>query len=95
MERSRVPEEVWRAGRQALWTPGDELEHPYNRLIRLWSYAGETVLDPFAGQGAIALAARSLERRCVTVELNPDSCRHVARLLAAPHMPCSASRRRK
>ena len=95
MERSLVPEEAWRAGRQALWTPGENQEHPYRRLIRLWSYVGETVLDPFAGQGAIALAARSLERRCVTVELNPDSCRHLAALLDRPHMPRSASSRRK
>ena len=95
MERSRVPASAWRAGRQAVWTPDENLEDPYRRLIRLWSYAGETVLDPFAGQGAIALAARALERRCVTVELNPDSCRHIAALLARPHMPCSASRRRR
>ena len=95
MEKSRVPAEEWRAGRQAVWTPGENLEHPYRRLIRLWSYTGETVLDPFAGQGAIALAARSLDRRCISVELNPESCRHIASLLAEPHMPCSASSRRR
>ena len=95
MEKSRVPAEEWRAARQAVWTPGDNLEHPYRRLIRLWSYAGETVLDPFAGQGAIALAARALDRRSISVELNPDSCRHIASLLAEPHMPCSASSRRR
>ncbi len=95
MERSRVPEEAWLAGRQAVWTPEEDQEHPYSRLIRLWSYAGETVLDPFGGQGAIALAARALGRRCVTVELNPDSCRHLTTLLSKPHMPFSASRRRR
>ena len=95
MEKSRVPAEEWRAARQAVWTPDDNLEHPYRRLIRLWSYAGETVLDPFAGQGAIALAARALDRRSISVELNPDSCRHIASLLAEPHMPCSASSRRR
>ena len=95
MEKSRIPETAWRVGRQAVWTPGDSQEHPYDRLIRLWSFAGETVLDPFAGQGMIALAARSLERRSISVELNPDSCRHIAALLAAPHMPRSASSRRR
>lgn len=95
MEKSRVPADEWRAGRQAVWTPDDNLEHPYRRLIRLWSFTGETVLDPFAGQGTIALAARALDRRCISVELNPDSCRHIASLLAEPHMPCSASSRRK
>ncbi len=95
MEKSRIPEEEWQAGRQAVWMPDDKLEHPYKRLIRLWSYAGETVLDPFAGQGTIALSARSLERRSITVELNPDSCRHIVSLLAAPHIPCSSSKRRR
>ena len=95
MEKNRVPADEWRAGRQAVWMPGDNLEHPYRRLIRLWSYAGETVLDPFAGQGAIALAARALDRRSISVELNPESCRHIASLLAEPHMPCSASNRRR
>lgn len=95
VEKSRVPEAEWRAGRQALWAPDDDLEHPYQRLVRLWSYAGETVLDPFAGQGTIALAARSLGRRSISVELNPDSCRHIVSLLETNHIPRSASRRRR
>ena len=84
LQKSRIPEEEWYAGRQAVWMPDNNLEHPYKRLIRLWSYVGETVLNPFSGQGTIALNARSLERRCITVELNPDSCRHISGLLAAP-----------
>ena len=83
-------------GRAAsVWTPDENLDPPYQRLIRLWSYAGETVLDPFAGQGMIALAARALERRSISVELNPDSCRQIVSLLAEPHMPCSSSSRRR
>ena len=76
------PRKQWRAGRRAVWTPDDNLEHPYRRLIRLWSYTGETVLDPFAGQGTIALAARALRRRSISVELNPESCRHITTLLS-------------
>ena len=92
LQKSRVPEDEWRAGRQAVWMPDDKLEHPYKRLIRLWSYAGDTVLNPFSGQGTIALSARSLERSCITVELNPDSCRHIAALMSAPQPSSSASR---
>lgn len=95
VEESVIPASAWQAGRQAVWTPGDNLEHPYRRLIRLWSYAGETVLDPFAGQGTIALSARALGRRSISVELNPDACRHITTLLSQPHMPFSASRRRR
>ena len=84
LQKSRVPADIWRSGRQAVWMPDDRLEHPYKRLVRLWSYVGDTVLDPFSGQGSIALAAQSLGRNSVSVELNPDSCRHIAALLAAP-----------
>ena len=74
----------------------ENLDPPYKRLIASWSYAPEnTVLDPFAGQGMIALAARALERRSISVELNPDSCRQIVSLLAEPHMPCSSSSRRR
>lgn len=65
-----------------LWLfPGDDdngqwphfPEELAQRLIKLYSYAGETVLDPFAGHGATALAARALSRSAVAYELD-DSC---------------------
>ena len=65
--------------------PDESLGHPYEQLIRLWSYTGDTVLNPFSGQGTIALCARNLQRRCVTVELHEDNCRHIASLLAKGH----------
>ena len=37
-------------------------EEVARRLIRMFSFPGETVLDPFAGSGMTALAARHLER---------------------------------
>jgi len=47
------------------------LELP-RRLIRMYSFWGETVLDPFLGSGTTALAAE-LEGRCsVGFEINPD-----------------------
>lgn len=42
------------------------------RLIRMYSFWGETVLDPFMGSGTTALAARKYGRNSVGVELNPD-----------------------
>lgn len=41
------------------------------RLIRMFSFAGDTVLDPFAGTGATALAALNAGRNSLSVELEP------------------------
>jgi DNA modification methylase len=41
-----------------------------SRLIQLFSFAGETVLDPFAGSGTTAKVAAELGRHSVNYELN-------------------------
>lgn len=41
------------------------------RLIKMFSFVGETVLDPFAGSGTTALASKKLERNSVGYEINP------------------------
>jgi site-specific DNA-methyltransferase (adenine-specific) len=47
------------------------LELPY-RLIKMFSFVGETVLDPFAGSGTTLLAAKRLDRNSIGFEINPD-----------------------
>lgn len=42
------------------------------RLIKMFSFIGEIVLDPFAGSGTTALAARNLERNSISYEINKD-----------------------
>lgn len=42
------------------------------RLIKMFSFAGETVLDPFLGSGTTSLAARNLGRNSVGYEINSD-----------------------
>jgi len=42
------------------------------RLIRMFSFVGETVLDPFLGSGTTALAAKNLDRNSVGYEINPN-----------------------
>lgn len=42
------------------------------RLIKMFSFVGETVLDPFAGSGTTAKAARELRRNSVSYEINGD-----------------------
>jgi modification methylase len=41
------------------------------RLIRMFSFAGDTVLDPFLGTGSTSLAAIRTGRNSVGVELEP------------------------
>ena len=41
------------------------------RLIRLFSFVGDTVLDPFAGTGTTALAAMACGRNSVNVDIEP------------------------
>lgn len=46
-------------------------ELPY-RLIKMFSFAGETVFDPFLGSGTTSLASKKLGRNSVGYEINPD-----------------------
>ena len=42
------------------------------RLIKMFSFVGETVLDPFAGSGTTAKIARELGRNSISYEINPE-----------------------
>ena len=42
------------------------------RLIKMFSFVGETVFDPFMGSGTTALAAKKLSRNSIGYEINKD-----------------------
>lgn len=42
------------------------------RLIKMFAFVGDTVLDPFAGSGTSNLAAKNLGRNSVGYEINPE-----------------------
>ena len=59
-------------------TGAKQNEHPApypeklaDRLIRMFSFVGDTVLDPFAGTGTTATAASSIGRNSISVEIEP------------------------
>jgi len=45
-------------------------EELVERLIKLYSYLGETVLDPFLGTGTTAVVAKRLGRNCIGYEID-------------------------
>lgn len=61
------PESAKRVGHPAPFP----VELPY-RLIQLYSFKGDIVLDPFMGSGSTALAALQAERKYVGYEINPE-----------------------
>lgn len=52
------------------------------RCIRLSTFPGELVIDPFVGTGSTLLAARQLGRRAIGIELSERSCEIAASRLA-------------
>ncbi len=52
------------------------------RLIRMFSFVGDTVFDPFLGTGTTTLAAAQCGRNSIGVELDPDYLDHAQRRIA-------------
>jgi modification methylase len=63
---------VWEMG--VSYTKGHPAPFPDimpERLIKLYTVEGETVLDPFGGSGTTMKVARDLERNSIIYEINP------------------------
>ena len=79
---SIIPEACHREWFQQIWTglTGASTRHhpaPYpvelaSRLIRMFSFVGDTVLDPFLGTGTTALAAAKCGRNSIGYEIDGD-----------------------
>lgn len=76
-------------GRHAVWThsvcrgehPTQKPEALCGHLIRLFSNAGDTVLDPFCGSGSVLRAAKDNGRRAIGIEIDERWCKLAARRL--------------
>lgn len=79
--RSALTKEEWREYTKTVWSIANvshEL-HPATfpteipkRLTKLFSFWGETVLDPFGGVGSTAIAALREGRRAICIDQNPE-----------------------
>jgi DNA modification methylase len=84
-EASRLTTEEWKSFFSGHWSfagarksGGHEAAFPEElprRLIRMFSYKGDTVLDPFLGSGTTAVAALELGRSAVGYEINEEFAR--------------------
>ncbi len=79
---SRLSKEEQSAWFRPIWTDitgASTKDHPAPfpvefayRLVRMFSFTGDTVLDPFAGTGTVTLAAMKADRHSICNELDPE-----------------------
>lgn len=78
-EHSKLTQEEWNQYFTGHWNfPGEKQdkhlamfpEELPRRLIKMFSFIGDTVLDPFLGSGTTTLAARNLNRNSIGYEIN-------------------------
>lgn len=92
-EKSRVPKEEWREFTKTVWHIANvshpdhpavfPAEIPY-RLIKLFTFYNETVLDPFAGIGTTAGEALKLGRNAICVDQNRDYVEMIRNTIIPP-----------
>jgi site-specific DNA-methyltransferase (adenine-specific) len=91
-DASRIAKDDFDLWFQQIWNiPGASTkQHPApfpfelaNRLVRMFSFTGDTVLDPFCGSGTTMIAALRAERNSIGVEIDAEYCRMAARYLKA------------
>jgi site-specific DNA-methyltransferase (adenine-specific) len=80
-KKSQLTTEEWNTYFTGHWNfPGERqdkhlamfpVELP-NRLIKMFTFIGDTVLDPFLGSGTSCLSAKNLNRNSIGFEINED-----------------------
>ena len=80
-EQSKMTTEEWNQFFTGHWNiPGEKQDRHLamfpeelpRRLIKMFSFADDTVLDPFLGSGTTSLAAKKLGRNSIGYEINPE-----------------------
>lgn len=89
---SMIPKQEFNEWFRQIWTitGASTKNHPApyplelaTRLVRMFSFQGDTVLDPFCGTGTTMLAAMKWQRNSIGVEIDSDYCETAATRLRA------------
>jgi site-specific DNA-methyltransferase (adenine-specific) len=84
---SMIPKDKFDRWFQQFWnfSGASTKEHPApfplelaSRLVQMFSFVGDTVLDPFCGTGTTMVAALKTRRNSIGVELDTEYCRMAA-----------------
>jgi modification methylase len=87
---SKIDKEEFNTWFRQIWniTGASTRNHPApfplelaTRLVRMFSFHGDTVLDPFCGTGTTMIAALRHGRNSVGMDIDPEYCRMAARHL--------------
>ena len=62
-------------------------EELVERLLKLFSFRGDIILDPFNGAGTTTAVARKLGRKYIGVDISPDYCQVARKRLQQPLPP--------
>lgn len=80
-EKSKLSQEQWNEYFYGHWNFSGEKQNNHlapfpeelpKRLIRMFSFVGDTILDPFLGSGTTSLAALRLSRNSIGYEINRE-----------------------
>jgi len=80
-EQSRMTRDEWNEYFTGHWNFSGEKQDKHlamfpvelpHRLIKMFSFIGDTVLDPFLGSGTTSLAAKMLQRNSIGYEINQE-----------------------
>jgi len=91
-ELSKISKSEFEEWFRQIWTiPGASTKnHPApfplelaSRLVRMFSFHGDTILDPFCGSGTTMIAALRNNRDSIGIEIDPEYCRLAAKYLKA------------
>lgn len=97
---SKLSKEEFNRWFQQIWniTGASTKQHPApfplklaTRLVRMFSFTEDTVLDPFCGTGTTMVAALRTGRNSIGIEIDPEYCRMTARYLKAENTGSSSN----
>ena len=79
-EKSKISLKEFKEFRDDIWdingvNDKHAAAYPYElpeRLIKMFTYVGDTVLDPFVGSGTTIKAAKELNRNSIGIDINPE-----------------------